>query len=84
MVVRYCSMLSHYMKPYGRPALWLSELMVFRTYGCPEKMKNLWFDLMIVRVDDFLVNGCMLTPLKGVSVCPSGTGLGHVHFLNSH
>ena len=36
-------------RPYGRPSLWSSELMIVRTYGCPVKIKNLWFDFMVVR-----------------------------------
>ena len=48
-------------RPYGRPTLWSSELMIVRTYGCPVKIKNLWFDLMVVHVDGCLVDGCLLT-----------------------
>ena len=36
-------------RPYDRPTLWSSDLMIVRTYDCPVKMKNLWSDLMIVR-----------------------------------
>ena len=57
------------MKPYDRPTLWSSELMIVRTYGCPVKIKNLWFDLMVVHVDGCLVDGCLLTQ-----------GWGNVHF----
>ena len=31
------------------------------SYGCPMKMKILWFDLMVVHVDGCLVDGCLLT-----------------------
>ena len=33
------------------------------SYGCPMKMKILWFDLMVVHVDGCLVDGCLLTLL---------------------
>ena len=52
--------------PYDRQNLWLSseneELMIW-PYDCPVKMQNLWLDLMIVRVDDRLVDDCLLSEL---------------------
>ena len=55
-------------QPYGRPTLWSPELIIVRIYGCLVKIKNLWFDLMVVRwhlmvvrVDSCLVDGCLLT-----------------------
>ena len=48
------------------------------SYGCPMKMQNLWFDLMVVHVDGCLVDGCLLTPknLEFLNSCWSDGAFG--------